>query len=190
MPWSQISPMDQKTPFIADYLRDRLSVTELCELDGVSRKTGYQGIDRYLTHGTQGLDERSRRPSTSPRQTPHYRVTAIRDARRRHPSWGAKKLLAILCRRHPRGPWPARSTVCDLLSRHGLVPKPRRRRVIGHPGQPPSAIDAPHDGWSADFKGHFKSGDGHYGSPLTIAEGYSRLLLSGHARSSTSVAEA
>ncbi len=30
MPWSQTSPMDQKTQFIADYLRDSLSITELC----------------------------------------------------------------------------------------------------------------------------------------------------------------
>jgi putative transposase len=67
MPWSQTSPMDQKTQFIADYLRNRLSVTELCELYGVSRKTGYKWIGRYLTHGPQGLGERSRRPSTSPR---------------------------------------------------------------------------------------------------------------------------
>ncbi len=27
MPWSQTSPLDQSTQFIADYLRDRLSVT-------------------------------------------------------------------------------------------------------------------------------------------------------------------
>jgi putative transposase len=70
MPWSHTSSMDQKTPFIAAYLRHRRSMTELCEFYGVSRKTGYQWIDRYLTHGPQGLDERSRRPSTSPRHTP------------------------------------------------------------------------------------------------------------------------
>jgi putative transposase len=46
MPWSQTSPMEQKTPFIADYLRDRLASTELCEFYGVSRKTGYKWIDR------------------------------------------------------------------------------------------------------------------------------------------------
>jgi transposase-like protein len=45
MPWSQTSPMDQRTQFIADYLRQVLSVTELCELYGVSRKTGYKWIE-------------------------------------------------------------------------------------------------------------------------------------------------
>jgi transposase len=182
--------MDQKTQFIAAYLRDRLSVTELCELCGVSRKTGYTWIDRSLMHGPQGLEERSRRPSTSPRHTPDHVVAAILDARGRHPSWGAKQLVSILCTCHPRWPWPARSTVCDMLSRHGLVPKTRKRRVIGHPGTPTSSIDAPNDVWSADFKGHVKTGDGHYCYPLTITDGYSRFLLSCQALSSTSVAEA
>ena len=34
MPWSQTSPMDQRTQFIADYLREVLSITELCNLYG------------------------------------------------------------------------------------------------------------------------------------------------------------
>jgi putative transposase len=190
MPWSHTSPMDQKTQFIADYLRDRLSVTELCELYSISRKTGYKWIDRYLTHGPQGLEERSRRPSTSPRHTPDHVVAEILDARRHHPSWGAKKLLSILSQRHPRWPWPARSTVCDILSRHGLVPKKRQRRAIGHPGKPMSHIGAPNEVWSADFKGHFKTSDGRYCYPLTITDGYSRFLLACQALSSTRVQEA
>jgi putative transposase len=182
--------MDQRTQFIADYLRDRLSVTELCELYSISRKTGYKWIDRYLTHGPQGLEERSRRPSTSPRHTPDHVVAEILDARRHHPSWGAKKLLSILSQRHPRWPWPARSTVCDILSRHGLVPKKRQRRAIGHPGKPTSHIGAPNEVWSADFKGHFKTSDGRYCSPLTITDGYSRFLLACQALSSTRAQEA
>ena len=190
MPWSHTSPMDQKTQFIADYLRDRLSVTELCERYGVSRKTGYKWVDRYLTHGPQGLEERSRRPCTSPRQTPDQVVAAILDARCRHPSWGAKKLGAILSQRHPHWPWPARSTICDILSRNGLVPQKRTRRAIGPPGQPISSIGAPNEVWSADFKGHFKTGDGRYCYPLTITDGYSRFLLGCQALSSTRVQEA
>jgi putative transposase len=190
MPWSQTSSMDQKAQFIAAYLRDRRSMSALCALYGVSRKTGYTWIDHSLKDGPQGLEARSRRPSTSPCQTPDHVVAAILDARRRHPSWGAKKLVSIMCKRHPRWPWPACSTVCDMLSRHGLVPKKRQRHVIGHPGTPPSSMNAPNDVWSADFTGHFKTGDGHYGSPLTIPDGYRRFLLSCQALSSTSGAEA
>jgi transposase InsO family protein len=182
--------MDQNTQFIVDYLRDRLSVTELCTLYGVSRKTAYTWIDRYLTHGPQGLEARSRRPRTSPRHTPDHVVAAILEARRRHPSWGAKKLVSILCTRHPRWPWPARSTVCDILSRHHLVPRRRKRRAIGNPGQPTSHITVPNEVWSADFKGHFKTGDGRYCYSLTITDGYSRSRPGGEALSSTCVQEA
>ena len=51
-------------------------------------------------------------------------------------------------------------------------------------------MGAPNDVWRADCKGHFKTGDGRSGYPLTITEGYRRLRRSCQARSSTSVAEA
>jgi putative transposase len=111
--------MDQRTQFIADYLRQSLWVTELCEHYGVSRKSGYKWIERYEREGAAGLAERSRRPHVCPTQTPKEVVQALIETRQRHPSWGAKKLLALLSRRHPDGAWPARSTVCDLLDRHG-----------------------------------------------------------------------
>src|ERR687888_507056 len=129
MPWRETSPMDQRTQFIADHLRDMLSITELCALYGISRKTAYKWIDRYLRHGPAGLEERSRRPHTSPRHTPDHVVAAILAARGRPPSWGAKKLVAILSKRHPRWLWPARSTGCAMLRRPGLGPKQRMRRV-------------------------------------------------------------
>jgi putative transposase len=104
MPWRHTSPMDQKTQFIADYLRQTLSMTELCVLYSVSRKTGYKWIDRYLKAGPSGLEERSRKPSSSPHQTPQHVVDALIELRQHHPSWGAKKLLAMLQKRHPS--WP------------------------------------------------------------------------------------
>ena len=177
MPWSQTSPMDQRTQFIADFLRETLNITELCDLYGVSRKTGYKWIDRYLHHGPAGLAERSRRPACSPNATAEEIVQAFLEVRRRHPSWGAKKLLTIVHKRHPRWVLPGRSTVCDILSRHGMVPSPRHRRKIGHPGKPTSAILAPNDTWCADFKGQFKTGDGIYCYPLTVTDGYSRYRL-------------
>ena len=190
MPWSEVTPMDQKTQFIADYLRKRLSITELCELYGISRKTGYKFIERYLRFGPQGLDELSRRPATCPNRTPEYIEQAIVAARQRHPSWGAKKLLSILHNSHRRWKLPNRSTVCDILTRNGLVPKQRRRRHIGHPGKPISPILAPNDVWCADFKGQFKTRDGRYCYPLTVTDGFSRFLLGCQALSSTSVSEA
>jgi transposase InsO family protein len=182
--------MDQKTRFIADYLRETFSITELCEQYGVSRKTGYKWIDRYLTLGPAGLEEYSRRPRECPRQTPVHVVEAILEARRRHPSWGGKKLLTIVRKRHPDWPWPHRSTLYDILHRHGLVAKKRTRRPIGHPGRPHSCIDAPNQVWSADFKGHFKTANGRYCYPLTVADGFSRFLLACQALPTTTVRQA
>jgi putative transposase len=153
MPWRETSPMDQRTKFIADYLRECFSVTELCERYGVARKTGYKLIDRYLRHGPAGLKERSRKPHHSPNETDPEIVAALLEVRSRHSSWGAKKLLRIVHRRHPRWELPGRSTVCNILSRAGMVAKKRSRRQIGHPGKPSSLILAPNDLWSADYKG-------------------------------------
>ena len=190
MPWSRTSPMDQRMQFIADYLRQTLSMTELCDSYGVSRKTGYKLIDRYLRHGPAGLEERSRRPHESPNRTADEIVAAILEARRRHPSWGGKKLLALIQKRHHDWDLPHRSTVCDILSRHGMVPKKRNRRRVGHPGKPTSSILAPNDLWSADFKGQFKTGNGRYCFPLTVTDGFSRYLLGCQALTSTAVQEA
>lgn len=185
MPWKETSPMDQRTQFIADFLRETISVTELCQLYGVSRKTAYKWIDRYLRLGPAGLEERSRRPRHSPNETAPEIVQALLEARRRHPSWGGKKLLTIVQKRHPRWHLPCRSTVCDILKRHGMVPKTRRRRCIGHPGKPSSSILAPNDLRTADFKGQFKTGDGLYCFPLTVADAFSRYLLGCQALHST-----
>jgi putative transposase len=190
MPWSQTSPMDQRTQLIADYLRKTLSVTELCDLYRVSRKTAYKWIDRYLRHGPVGLQDHSRRPQHSPNQTAEDIVEALLQARRRHPSWGGKKLLALLHKRDPRWDLPHRSTVCDILKRHGMVPHTRYRRRIGHPGKPTSSMLAPNDLWSADFKGQFKTGNGRYCYPLTVADGFSRYLLGCQGLTSTAVDEA
>jgi putative transposase len=190
MPWNETTPMDQKMQFIADYLRAELSMTELCALYGIARKTGHKFVDRYLKDGPEGLEERSRRPENYPNQTPEPVVQAILELRRRHPSWGAKKLLAVLEKRHPHWDLPGRSTVCDILSRHGMVPKKRSRRAIGHPGKPTSEILAPNDLWAADFKGQFKTGNGLYCYPLTVTDGYSRFLLGCQGLLSTAVVEA
>jgi putative transposase len=177
MPWSQLSPMNQKTQFIADYLRWSLSVTELCEHYGISRKTAYKWIERYLRQGPAGLSEQSRGPRHSPNQTAPEVVDAILGCRHRHPSWRAKKLLTLVHKAHPRWELPGRSTVCDILSRAGMVPRQRQRRRIGHPGKPSTSILAPNDTWGAGFKGHFRTGDGIYCYPLTVTDGYSRFLL-------------
>ena len=187
MPWRTTSPMDQKVRFIADYRRHFFSLSELCARFGVSRKTAYKWIERFEADGPSGLEDRSRRPHGCPHQTPAVVVEALLDFRRRHPSWGAKKLLRILSQRQPDWEWPARSTGSDILKRHGLVTGRKRRSYPGHPGRPLTSMDEPNAIWTADFKGQFRTRDGEYVYPLTIVDGYSRFLLACQGLRSTAV---
>jgi putative transposase len=177
MPWKEELPRDQKTQFVSEYLRDSLSFTELCLRYHISRKTGYKWTARYKVEGPAGLVDRSRRPHSSPGQTPDSLRLAIIDARRRHPTWGAKKLLKLLERKEPQKPWPSRWTVCEILRRQGLVRQQTRRRKVGHPGKPTSIVTAPNELWCVDFKGQFKTRDGRYCYPLTVTDRYSRYLI-------------
>jgi transposase InsO family protein len=68
-------------------------------------------------------------------------------------------------------------TVHRVLARNGCIDdrKPRRRRT--QPGHPLPIPDEPNATWSADFKGEFRTRDGHLCFPLTIEDGYTRFLL-------------
>jgi putative transposase len=187
MPWKDTTPMHQRTLFIADHLRGIRSVTELCAEYGISRKTAYKWIDRYIRRGALGLEDRSRRPRRTPSATPTPIVDALIALRHRHPTWGPKKLLAYLRRRHPTWSLPGRSVTAALLKRHGLIRRRTPRRVIGHPGKPPTLIVAPNQVWCADFKGQFRMGNGRYCYPLTVTDGFSRYLLGCHGLPSTAV---
>ena len=100
MPWSSATPMDQKTKFIADHLRGMFSISELCTNHGISRKTGYKWIDRYLREGPAGPEDQSRKPYVAPNATPRHIVEARLEVRGHHPTWGAGKLLAFIEKRH------------------------------------------------------------------------------------------
>jgi putative transposase len=187
MPWSETTAMEQKVQFIRDWRRRRLTISELCAMYGISRKTGYKTIKRYIEEGPDGLLERGHARRYSPNKTAPEIEQLMLQARQRHPSWGAKKLLKIVHDKHPRLELPGRSTVCDILKRNGLVARKRRRRAIGHPGKPSGAIVAPNECWSADFKGQFKTGDGVYCYPLTVTDNFSRYLLCCQALAGTRV---
>ena len=177
--------MDQRKRFIEDHQENLFSMSELCERYGISRKTGYKWLDRFEEEGRRGLADRSRAPNHCPHRISNDTARLICEARRQHPDWGPVKLLDWLGRRHPEVDLPAPSTAGDLLARRGLVKKRRRRRVHLHPGVVPPTTAAPNDLWTVDFKGHFRTQDGIYCYPLTVADQHSRYLLSCHGLLST-----
>jgi transposase InsO family protein len=189
MPWQQESTMELRRQFVQDVQSGATPVSELCAAYQISRKTGYKWLARYEAGGLPALADQSRRPAHSPTTTASVLVAALLAARGRHPRWGPRKLLRLLRQQLPSAPWPARSTLALYLQRAGLSLPPRRVRRPGHPGRPQAAMDAPNAVWTVDFKGQFRLGDGTRCYPLTIADGYSRLLLSCRALTSTQACE-
>jgi transposase InsO family protein len=153
---------------------------------GVSRRVGYKWLARFEEEGRQGLRDRSRAPHHCPHRIRPELAELLCAFRRAHPFWGARKLLRILSQRHRDiRDWPAPSTTADLLARRGLVQRRRRRRTPVHPGVVAPVTTAPNDLWTADFKGEFRTGNGVYCYPLTIADQHSRFLLTCHGLLST-----
>jgi len=177
MPWQRVSPMDLRFEFNHAYATGHCSMTELCDQYGISRKTGYKWVARFEAEGRAGLADRSRRPQTSPRATDPTIVERLCEARRQHPTWSARKLIAVLQRHDPEGAWPARSTGCDLLKARGLVRARRRRDRSRAPAALLAPITRPNEVWTTDFKGEFRTGDGVYCYPLTLRDGFSRYVL-------------
>jgi putative transposase len=178
MPWRETSPMEERLEFVREYESGLFTMTELAAQYGVSRKTGYKWVERHEAEGAQGLFDRSRRPHSSPHATDPELMEALVALRRRHPRWGARKLLRIARDRDPVAAWPARSTVCDELKGRGLVAAHRHR-----PSRPAFArspfppITHANEVWTTDFKGEFRTGDGRYCYPLTLRDGFSRFVL-------------
>jgi putative transposase len=190
MPWLETSPMAERRRFVDDAHRGLFSMTDLCARYGISRKTGYKWLDRHDAQGREGLRDRSHAPQHCPHKISEDVARAICEGRQAHPSWGPRKLLRWLRRHQPGLALPALSTAGDLLAREGLVKKRVRRQRHRHPGVVAPVTRHPNDLWTSDFKGHFRTGDGRYCYPLTVADLHSRLLLGCDALLSTRGREA
>jgi putative transposase len=178
MPWREMSPVEQRLEFVREYATELFTMSELAAQYGISRKTAYKWLARYHAAGVDGLRDQPRRPHESPHAVDPAVVETLLALRRRHPHWGAKKLLAVAARREPGATWPSRSTVCRWLHHHGFVTA-RRRRTASPPGPPArlAPITAVNQVWTTDFKGEFRTGDGVYCYPLTVRDGLSRFVL-------------
>jgi len=178
MAWQDVAPMEERVRFVLEATREERGLTGLCREFGISRKTGYKWLARYRAWGLDGLHELSRRPRASPtRLSAEVEALVLRE-RRRHPTWGPKKLRALLATKDAGARLPAGSTIGNLLTRHGLTRKTRRRRPVSQPDRTRrTAATAPNAVWAADFKGWFRTRDGQRCDPLTLSDLASRYVL-------------
>jgi transposase InsO family protein len=171
MPFTGVSAMDRKTEFVRLALTPGANRRELCRRFGVSPTLGYRLLARYRSEGEAGLEERSRRPVSSPKRTSAEMEAAALAVRAEHPAWGGRKICAVLKRQGLAA--PAASTMTEILRRSGVG--------LGAFGGGQQAFirfehPAPNDLWQMDFKGHvpLRSGRLH---PLTVLDDHSRFCL-------------
>jgi len=169
--------MDERLRFVGEYLKQESSMAALCRQFGISRKTGYRLLSRYLNEGIVGLYDRGRAPHHQAAAVSDEVVTAILCLREAHPRWGPRKLRAWLTHHRERTQWPSVSTIGRILARNGAILPRRRSRRCPPYNEPFCSCARPNALWCADFKGWFRTGDGKRCEPLTVTDSHSRYLL-------------
>ncbi|HUS32451.1 MAG TPA: helix-turn-helix domain-containing protein [Kofleriaceae bacterium] len=152
----------------------------MCRMFGVSRPTGYTWIERYreANNDLTAVNEKSRRPKTSPTAISPELEDLIVEMRKRHPRWGPRKLHAILVQRNPSAYVPSASVMAKVLKRRGMTTIRRRRRSVAMNITPPfKGCTSSNDVWCIDFKGWFVTQDQVKCYPLMLIDAFSRYLL-------------
>lgn len=172
MPWNNTPTMEQRQKFITLAKSGRFTVTELCLEFGISRKCGHKWLVRHAEGGAAALADRSRAPHSVPLRTSEAIERLVVSERRLHPTWGPKKLRAVLERKYAMESPPAVSTLGAILKRHGMI-EARRRRPGAFNVQRGELTGAlrPNHVWATDFKGWFHTLAGeHCGGPAMPEE--------------------
>lgn len=176
MSWRNITVEQERLDFVMEALdpNTMITFTELCLKYNISPKTGYKWYHRFLREGEVGLRDQSRARLTHPKKISEEIERQIIAIRKQYPTWGPKKIHAIMAYRELAP--PSESSIGSILKKQHLS-KPRYFRR--HVAMTAPLIDCnhPNDVWMYDFKGAFKTGDGNTCEPLTITDGYSRYLL-------------
>ena len=173
MPWKEQTTVSLRLEFVKQALMKDIHISQICHEYGISRKTGYKWLRRYLEEGPEGLQDRSRRPHHSPQRTPpevEQRVLEVRDA---HPAWGGRKIQHRL-ERLGEAVVPPASTITEILRRHGRIDPEESQK---HRPWQRFEAERPNQLWQMDFKGYFTMANQHDCHPLTLLDDHARFCL-------------
>lgn len=172
MPFSEATIVSVRYEFVMLAMVEGANMAALCRRFGISRSKGYKWLGRFKAEGRPGLEDRSRRPKTSPKRTAMPLAKAAARLRADHPAWGGRKIRRRL-QDQGHEAVPAASTITGILRRQGLIdPNESAKRVpfIRFEHDKPNAL------LQMDFKGHFALGQGRC-HPLTLIDDHSRFAL-------------
>lgn len=170
MPWERRTVEDQRREFAQAALVCS-NFSALCREYGITRRTGLKWKARYETQ--ESLNDRSRRPHTSPSRTPEEVEQRILMLRAENPGWGARTLRKVL-ENQGEPDLPCAKTVNNILNRHGCISpeeSQKRKPLIRYEKEECNIM------WQTDFKGEFLMEDQKYCYPLTIIDDHSRFSI-------------
>lgn len=183
MPWGERTVSQMREEFVKEALAQEKTKSELCREYNISRVTGDKWIKRY--EAGECLENRSRRPKTTPYKTPEAIEQAILEYRQEHKAIGAVKIRKILEKQGYEG-LPSSKTVHNILVRNGLVSKEASQAATPYQR---FQKKEPNDMWQADYKGHFAMENGVRCHPLNIIDDCTRFNLCSEAQLSETFAE-
>ena len=120
MPWEQRDVIEQRRDLISA-IEAGASFSAAARRFGVSHKTAAKWWYRHQAEGDGGLRNRSRaRRTRSDWETPEAMVELVLSVRDGFPTWGGRKIRALLLREGHIGV-PAASTITEILKREGRI---------------------------------------------------------------------
>jgi transposase InsO family protein len=171
----ELSVAEQRYQAVLAVIKDGRTVIETAAAVGVSRQTLHAWLVKYEAGGLEGLVDGSHRPVGCPHQMPAVVEAAVLEARRRHPSWGPRR-IAVEVSRAGLGMAVTESSVYRCLRRAGLVePDGRRRRKRDWKRW---ERGRPNELWQIDVVGGFLLADGSHAKALTGIDDHSRFCVS------------
>ena len=178
MPWKIFDVEEQRWRFLQQARQAApRGFAALCRRCGVSRKCGYKWMQRVAKLGRLGLSDLCRRPRQKGRAFPEQWHREVLRLHAVHYAVGARKVHALLRAAHPKKRLPAERTIHRWMRAAGVV-RPAAR-VPGPICRAATTLSGrwPNDVWTIDFKGWFRTGDGHRVQLLTVRDLASSYLL-------------
>src|SRR4029078_6569068 len=95
----ELSVAEQRYQAVLAVIGDGETVTDVAARFGVSRKTVHAWLAKYEAGGIENLGDGSHRPWSCPHQMGAWVEVEVAVLRRRHPTWGPRRLVYELAKR-------------------------------------------------------------------------------------------
>jgi transposase-like protein len=151
MPWRETWSAEERLEFVQDWNAGAMSVASLCRSYGVSRRTGYKWLKRYSREqGLESLRDRSSKPRSNSRAVSTVLEDSIVAARKLNPTYGPRKLRAMLeTANPPEATLAAQQRSFDRFRKRYNEDRPHEAlgQIPPSRAYEPSSRPFPGDGW-------------------------------------------